>query len=710
MTPLPAASVDICTCPDDVPSVPAWFAEVILLARHFTQRGVLAAISEHVRLARGRAGHYDVIDFVAVLLGYALSGEPTLEAFFDRLQPFAGPFMALFGRDRLPHRSTLSRFLADVDVACLEAVRQQFAHDLCQHGFSGDLLGGLVDHSGHHLLIFDVDGTRQAARQRALVTAAEFPHPRRRLAYVCAPGYLGRKRGEVVRTRTTVLQAHTQQWLGTFSGAGNGDYGAELDAACRVIVTYLHAKGRTPAQALLRLDALYGNASPLARVQRAGLGFVTRGRDYQLLDHPKVRARLAQPCDGSVQHPGTQVRRELFDAGYITDWLAPVPDLALTCRVIVARQAAPPRTEELTNGKLRDGFVYELFLTTAPVQCLHAKEVVDLYFQRGGFEQVLSDEDAEQDPDRWCSWTPHGQEFWQILSQWVWNTRLELGQVAHESGLRMTSWQDTASSMSLSSVGPTQEVPMVEQPPPEPVVEQYGPLELARDWGRRIGRFTGHAFEVLENGTLSCPAEKILRPQERRTAADGTLRIVYRARKEDCRSCALARDCLGRQASGAHPRRVSAVRKRVVQADGARAALIHEQGPSMEQTLEQAELLWCDLPGYRIRHAYITRLRRQRVTVVQMRVDGSAAVQTAAPQLWTRAERVHRRLSWVARLTRNQCAAGPPRYALTVFGVAPTLASHQRHRDDSSLRISWGLFPGETETLCTMEHRCLFSC
>jgi hypothetical protein len=41
---------------------------------------------------------------------------------------------------------------------------------------------------------------------------------------VCAPGYLGRKRGEVVRTRTTVLQAHTQQWLGTFSGAGNGDY------------------------------------------------------------------------------------------------------------------------------------------------------------------------------------------------------------------------------------------------------------------------------------------------------------------------------------------------------------------------------------------------------------------------------------------------------------------------------------------------------
>jgi hypothetical protein len=34
-------------------------------------------------------------------------GERTLEAFYERLQPFAHTFMALFGRERLPHRSTL---------------------------------------------------------------------------------------------------------------------------------------------------------------------------------------------------------------------------------------------------------------------------------------------------------------------------------------------------------------------------------------------------------------------------------------------------------------------------------------------------------------------------------------------------------------------------------------------------------------------------
>ena len=113
-----STAVDLQSCPQEVPSVPAWFPEVVLLARHFAQRGLLETINTEVRLARGRTGHYDVIDFVAILLGYALSGEPTLEAFFDRLRPFAAPFMALFGRDQLPHRSTVSRFLADVDVAC----------------------------------------------------------------------------------------------------------------------------------------------------------------------------------------------------------------------------------------------------------------------------------------------------------------------------------------------------------------------------------------------------------------------------------------------------------------------------------------------------------------------------------------------------------------------------------------------------------------
>jgi len=103
--------------------MPSWMGEVAAFAQILTHEGILKAIQEQVRFARARFGQYDVIDFVAVLIGYALSGEPILLAFYERLLPFAEPFMALFGRNQLPHRSTLSRFLAALDQTPVEALR-----------------------------------------------------------------------------------------------------------------------------------------------------------------------------------------------------------------------------------------------------------------------------------------------------------------------------------------------------------------------------------------------------------------------------------------------------------------------------------------------------------------------------------------------------------------------------------------------------------
>ena len=75
------------------------------MATHLRKHGVLSKISESVRFARRRFGRYEVLDFLVILFGYAISGERTLEAFYERLQPFAVPFMALFERDQLPARS-----------------------------------------------------------------------------------------------------------------------------------------------------------------------------------------------------------------------------------------------------------------------------------------------------------------------------------------------------------------------------------------------------------------------------------------------------------------------------------------------------------------------------------------------------------------------------------------------------------------------------
>jgi hypothetical protein len=70
---------------------------------------------------------------MVVLIGYTVSSEPTLKAFYERLAPFAEPFMALFGRNQLPHRSTLSRFLAALDQSTVEALRTLFQKDLLSY-------------------------------------------------------------------------------------------------------------------------------------------------------------------------------------------------------------------------------------------------------------------------------------------------------------------------------------------------------------------------------------------------------------------------------------------------------------------------------------------------------------------------------------------------------------------------------------------------
>jgi hypothetical protein len=382
------------------------------VAHVFSQLGLQKAIEERVRFARARMGDYEVIDFVVMLIGYAVSGERTLQSFYQRLLPFAEPFMALFGRANLPHPATLSRFLAALDQAAVEALRTLFQEDLVARAVFASPPGGVWDRLGSHWTVVDVDGTKQAVRQRALPQTADLPAPHRRFERVAAPAYLGRKRGEIARTRTTVLQAHTHQWLGTFGNAGNGDYRGELLRARAVISSYASALALPLSHILTRLDGLYGNAAPLVDLLSAGgPGVIVRGKDYHLLHLPAVRMRLQQPPDQQTRHPESGTSRALYDCLDI-----PLTPTGPRVRMLLAGRlatASPPAI-----GTVHNGMVYEQFFTTVPPNAFTPADVLDLYLHRGSFETVLADEDQEQDPDRWVSHTPCGQEFWQILSQW----------------------------------------------------------------------------------------------------------------------------------------------------------------------------------------------------------------------------------------------------------------------------------------------------
>ena len=158
-------SVHVQIAPTSVPSTPSWLGEVAVLAHVFSQLGLQKAIEERVRFARARMGDYEVIDFVVMLLGYAVSGEQSLKAFYHRLLPFAEPFMALFGRANLPHPATLSRYLSALDQAPVEALRSLFQDDLVARSVfaPSSSPGGVWDRQGQHWTVVDVDGTKQAA-------------------------------------------------------------------------------------------------------------------------------------------------------------------------------------------------------------------------------------------------------------------------------------------------------------------------------------------------------------------------------------------------------------------------------------------------------------------------------------------------------------------------------------------------------------------
>jgi hypothetical protein len=258
----------------------------------------------------------------------------------------------------------------------------------------------------------------------------------------------------------------------------------------------------------------------------------TRGKEYSVLDHPLVQARLHLPPDQFQQRPESQIVRSLYDCPEV-----PVGPAGVLYRVVVATHQASKKKSPV--GVTREGTVYELFFTNLPQQAFTASDVVELYLHRGAFEPALADEDREQDPDRWCSHSAWGQECWQIVSQWVWNLRLELGHQLQPDPVRTTSI-----------------APAISPPPPHTApASGYAPPQVGLPW--KAGRFSGQDFTLQPDGMVRCPADQKLIAHEQRREADGSLRVVYGASIHSCRPCPLRKPRQWNGTATAKPRQVS---------------------------------------------------------------------------------------------------------------------------------------------------------
>jgi hypothetical protein len=388
LTSLAYSPVTIQACAQASPALPCWFGEITLIVHHLPRQGVRAAIEEQVRFARRRFGHDDVGDCVAGLFGYAISGERTLEALYEQIEPWAEPFLALFGRDRLPPRSTLSRFLAALDQSAVEALRTLLLNDLLTRPLSKEeQLDRLFDRQGNPFRVFDVDGTREAARQRALPQTEDRPDPTRRVRPMCAPGDTGRTRGEVGRTRTTVLQAHTHHWLASVGNPGNGQDRVELRRALAIVQRSARACHLPISRAIIRLDGQYGPKAVL--MDLTDVGDVTRGKDSHILDHAAVQARLTLPPDHQFTHPESGIVRTLSEC----------PDQPLDTsgekRSRVGSATHPAGATKSRIGVTRAGVISERFLTTVSPTAFAAADGVALSLHRGSCEPALADEDSK---------------------------------------------------------------------------------------------------------------------------------------------------------------------------------------------------------------------------------------------------------------------------------------------------------------------------
>jgi len=328
-------------------------------------------------------------------------------------------------------------------------------------------------------------------------------------------------------------------------------------------------------------------------------------------------------------------------------------------RLVVATHAGTSSSPVV--GIERDGMIYELFVSTLPSPAFTASDVLDLYLHRGSFETTLADEDVEQNADRWYSHTPCGQEFAQILAQWIWNIRLELGQQLSPAELRITEF-----APAHDAEAPSANAPAPKDASMPPVV--YGPPQWARP--SFTHGFPGSEFTPQPDGTLRCPANHLLYPQERRPERDGSVRILYAARMGHCRSCPLRAQCQESNTT-LKPRRVSAVLWPLSSSHS-------DFSPSPDPTsapLPSAPVLWRDWPRCSIRRTWLKVVRSQTIYLESSAPLSPSRGSCATEKILTRAERAHWRLSWDQRLARNVRPSDAPQLIATLHGLPATFAS-----------------------------------
>jgi|GEM_PF-1590195 len=419
-------------------ALPERLGESAVLLDLLRQKGVLQELGRQCKIQR--QGGFAGIDVVLFLLVFFTSGFRTgIRPFYDETKLFWRKLAALAGRSRFPSPPALSRALNSADSTALRPFQRWLLTEaldlrpLLQHPAAKTR-----DATGKNWHVFHFDPTMSALRQRALPPREGFPEPERRAQALGKPGRAGRKRGEIVFSRTALQHAATGLWLHMEVEAGQGNTRDQLRSAIDTVVHLCTLLEHSPEDAVTCLDGQWGGIPSITTFFERNTRFITRCSRYHLLQEEAICLALNQASWWNIPDSAGGPLRSCADAGWV--WLEPSPDTRQEdgsayaprrVRLVVSRYPLGEGQETSRRGHIIDGAVYELFMTNLDEEGWPPSSICATYFGRCGQENQFACEARELHLDRIFAYHPDGQELAAVVGAFVWNWRTLAGFLSH---------------------------------------------------------------------------------------------------------------------------------------------------------------------------------------------------------------------------------------------------------------------------------------
>ena len=538
------SSVEFTFKPEDSARIPDILCEGAALLLLLGRRGIIQAVGERLRIRR--QGGYSGLDVWLLLWLYFASGAGMgVRAFWRVLRPCQALLAALVGRRRLISPASLSRALGAVEE---DLLREQAMWLLTGVTEVGDVLDHpavqTYDANGEGWHVFDVDPTVTTLRHRALPEGEELPEPRRRSEDTGAPGYRGRKRGDIQFRRSTVQHAGSGVWVHAHLTEGNGEGVVEFARALDGIVETCERLGHPRSRVQVRMDGEYGNVPWFTACRERNLPFVTRLNRTKLFEDPDVLAQLRAATWHRVPSSGCAPDRAAADLGLVT--VAPGRDTTrpdggsyepITVRVVAS---IFPKSGKAGRGRVVDGWQVEFFAVDLPADAWPAPDAVTAYFGRTGQENRFAQEDRELGLDRIVSYHLPGQELATLVGLSVWNLRIA-------RGFELDRPPADRPVQQLRQVQVDERVPA--SWPRDPVV-----LEILAEleWDALLARRPGWTWDGSA-AELRCPEGRPLQLTTVRPSGhkNGRTHVIFRRPAGGCEDCTSRPGCLNSAQSSA---------------------------------------------------------------------------------------------------------------------------------------------------------------